>query len=421
MSSHPVALAPDPAVPQRDHLLNLDRIAHRLSTRLGIRGSVHIRSCRLGSVCYQPARRLRVVYELEIDGRNLHVAASTFPSRGRSQRVFREATGTARHCGPFRPVLYDTDLDTVFWSFPNDRKLVHLPTAVEAQEDLTRLIDGCWASSRLVDYNPESSAVVSCLDDSDRVVAYAKVHADDEGESTHRVHSSFSRLASESGPRIARPLAYSKQHRTLVVEPIEGTSIRDLRGTGLIRGLYAYGAALATLHSLPVDGIGRGVRDVLERLRHRAEGVSTVLPDVEGQVNALLEELTVRWSGAHESSVPVHGDTNENNAILEGDHIALIDFDRAGVGSAGLDVGNFLSLLRYFRALGLIPPTAELARAAAFTRGYASRRALPSRDAIRVHESAVLTDRAFRAVIRLRGSVLPHVPALLTEARGLLR
>lgn len=421
MRSHSVALAPDLAVPQRDHLLELDKIAHRLSTRLGVRGAVHIRSCRLGNICYQPARRLRVVYRLGIDGRDIQVAASTFPSRDRGERAFRDATDTARQSGPLRPVVYDADLDTVFWTFPNDRKLANLFAAIEAHEDLAQLIDGPWARSRLVDYTPESSAVVGCLDDSDRVVAYAKVHAGDEGERTHRVHTTFSRLTREAGPRIAQPLAYSMQYRALLVEPIEGPSIRYLTGARLAKALHAYGVALARLHSLPLDGVATAGRDALERLQRRAEGVRMAIPDAADQVCELLEELTARWSQANEPWVPVHGDTSENNAILEKDHIALIDFDRAGVGTAGSDVGNFLSLLRYFRALGLITHATERARVAAFTRGYASVRMLPSRHAIRMYESAALAERAFRAVMRLRDSVLSHVPALLAEARALLR
>jgi aminoglycoside phosphotransferase len=421
MTSQPVALAPDPAVPQRDHLLDPSNVAHRLSTRLGLHGSVHIGSCRLGSVCYRPGTRLRVVYELEIDGHNVHVAASTFATHTRSERAFHEAIDTARGSGPFRPVVYDTDLDTVFWTFPNDRKLMNLPAATEARDDLARLIDRRWASSTLVDYNPESTAVVRCLDDAGQVVAYAKVHAGDEGERTHRVHSALSRLTEIAGPRIARPLAYSTRHHTLMVEPIAGTSIRFLAGAERAVGLYAYGVALAKLHTLPPDDVGATGRDALARLQRTAEHVRMMLPGVAEQVSDLLEELAARWGQAHEPLVPIHGDTNENNAIVEGDHVALIDFDRAGTGAAGSDVGNYLSLVRYFRELGLITPAAEQTRAAAFTRGYASVRALPSPDALRMHESAGLMERAFHAVTRLRASVLPHVPALLTEARGLLR
>lgn len=419
--SHPVALAPDPVVPQRDHLLDLDKIAYRLSTRLGVDGSVSIRSCELGGICYRPGKRLRVVYRLGIDGREVQAAASTFRSRDDGERAFRESVGTARQAGSLRPVVHDTDLDTVFWTFPNDRKLAALPAALDARADLARVIDRRWVRSELVDYSPESSAVVRCLDDSGRAVAYAKVHADDDGEHTSRVHNAFAVLTRAAGPRIAQPLAYSKQHRTFLVEPVEGRSIRSLTGVELTEGLHAYGVALARLHSLPPEGAGLTSRDALDRLRLRAAGVCMVLPDVAEQVFDLIEELALRWAEARQPSVPIHGDTNENNAILDGDEMTLIDFDRAGVGAAGTDVGNFLSLIRFFRALGIISPAQEQDRATALTRGYASTRPLPSTDVLRMYESAGLAERAFRAVIRLRGSVLPLVPALLAEARGLLR
>lgn len=421
MTPQPVVLAPDPAVPQRDHLLDPGKIAHRLATRLGIRGSVHIGSCRLGSICYRPGKRLRVVYQLRVNGRDIHVAASTFATHTSSERAFRMAIDTAQDSGPLRAVVHDTDLDTVFWTFPNDRKLLNLPAATEARDDLARLTNNRWASSALVDYNPESTAVVRCLDDAERVIAYAKVHAGDEGERTHRVHSALSRLTEMTGPRIAQPLAYSTRHRTLLVEPISGPSIRSLAGAELTTALYAYGVSVATLHSLPLDGVATEGRNALDRLRRSAQSVRMVLPGVAEQVSDILEELTVRWAEAPEPLVPIHGDTNENNAIVEDDHVALIDFDRAGAGAAGSDVGNYLSLLHYFRQLGLITPAAQQARSAAFTHGYASVRALPSPRALRMHESAGLMERAFHAVTRLRAAVLPRVPDLLTEARGLLR
>lgn len=421
MMSRPVALAPDPVVSQRDRLLDPEKIADRLATRLGVRGSVRIESCHLGSICYRPATRLRVVYRLRIDGRDLHVAASTFPSGSHSERAFHQAADTARAAGPLRPVVHDTDLDAVFWTFPNDRKLEHLSAVTRAQDDVARLADGRWVRSELVDYNPESTAVVRCLDDADRVVAYAKVHADEEGERTHRVHTALSRLTRGAGPRIARPLAFSGRHRTLLVEPIAGPSIGSLTGAERAAGLRAYGVALARLHSLPPDDVGRPKRDSLERLRRAADGVRMVLPGVAEQVSDLLGELAVRWGEADEPSVPIHGDTNENNAILDDDHVILIDFDRAGVGAAGWDVGNYLGLLRYLRMLGVVTAAEATARATAFTDGYASARPLPNPDSLRVHESAALAERAFHAVTRLRTSVLPHVPAMLAEARGLLR
>lgn len=425
MSPPPVALAPDPVVPQRDRLLDPDAMVPVLSLRLGRGGSVPIRSCRIGHITYRPGKRLRVLYRIRIDGREMKVAASTFPTRDRGERAYREAMETGRESRSLRPAGYDADLKTVFCAFPNDRTIENLPAVTEARQDLTRLVDLRWAGSRLVDYKPEISAVVGCLDDSGRVIGYAKVHAGDEGQHVFEVQRSIARLAQGAGPRIARPLAYSKPHRTLLVEPIMGTPIRHLSGGGVLAGLHAYGAALARLHSLAPRGFagrfGTGGRDTLERLRHRAGGILAVRPDVREQVAELLEELAVRWGGASEPRVLIHGDANDRNAILEGDHVVLLDLDRSRVGAAAADVGNFLSLLRYFRLLGLVSTRTECARAAAFADGYSSVRALPAVKSLRVHESAALVERAFRSVTRLRGPALRRVPAVLAEARGLLR
>jgi Ser/Thr protein kinase RdoA (MazF antagonist) len=296
-----------------------------------------------------------------------------------------------------------------------------LSAVAGAHDDLRRLIDRPWATSRLVDFYPEASAVVECLDDSGQVVAYAKVHAGDEGERTYRIQELLARRAQGAWLRTARPLAYSKQFRTLVVEPIVGESVRRLKGARLLAGLRAYGAALAALHSVPVNDGTRDTRDALGRLLHRAGGIRMVRPDVEEAFVALLEDLRLRWGDASGERVFVHGDTNENNAILQGDRVALIDFDRTSVGSAGADLGNFLGLLRYYRILDLVTPQSERARAAAFLGGYSSVRPVPDRDSLRVHESAALAERAARAVTRLRARASQRIPSLLHEARELLR
>lgn len=417
----PIALAPDPAVPQRDHLTDLDAIARRLSSELDPNGRVSIKSCRRACVSYRVGKRLRVVYRIGIDGRDLHVTARTFRSSSRSERAYSKAAANAPDLGGLRPALHDAELDTVFWVFPNDRRIRNLSAVADATEDLTHLVDGRWVKSQLVDYYPEVSAVVRCLDESNRVIAYAKIHVGDEGERTFRVQRELERVAKGSRLRVARPLAYSKPHGTLLVESMVGPSIGRLKGHDLLAGLHAYGTALATLHSLPVVDIESSEDSALERLQRKASGVSAVRPDVEEMVRELLDELGARWEEAAGEPILVHGDTNENNAILQGDRVALIDFDRASIGSASSDVGNFLGLMRYFRSLGLTSQAIEQARAAAFKSGYSSVRALPDVGALSVHESAALAERAFRAVTRLRPRALEQVPALLSEACALLQ
>jgi hypothetical protein len=417
-----IELADDPAVPQRDHLLDLDAMARKFSLHVDLRGRVTIGSCRRECVSYRVGRRLRVVYRVDIEGREQRIVASTFRSGRRSERAFRTANESDAVARPLRAALHDAELNAVFRTFPNDRRIEHLAAVADVDADLTRSVDRRWTKSRLVDYYPEASAVVRCLDDDCRTIGYAKVHAGDEGQRTYLLQSAFWEAAQDSKLRIARPLAYSAHHRTLMVEAIAGPTIGELSGGELLTGLHAYGAALATLHSLtpPVDFVAP-VDSALERLEDRAEGMCAVLPDVCESVGALLEGMRTRWDEAAGEPVPVHGDTNENNAILQDGRVAFIDFDRASIGSAASDIGNFLGLLRYFRSLGLITTDAHRARTAAFLQGYSFARPLPPRDSLCVHEAAAVAERAFRAVTRLHGFAIPRVPALLLEARSLLQ
>lgn len=403
-------LALDAAVPQRARLLDSNAVAVALSGCLG----VSIRHCRVGHVSYRPGRRLRVVYRILVEAAKngtgvLHVAASTRDAR----RAGRTPEGST----------YVPGLDAVCWTFPYDRRLEHLPAVAEARADLTGSVDRRWVRSRLVDYNPGVSAVLACLDSADRIVGYARVHAGAEGERTLRTQHALARLAGEtrSGLRIAPALAYVKPYRTLVVEPIDGLQLGRLTGIELLTALQAYGQTLATLHTLPATDLGTTGRDALGRLAHRVEGIGLVRPDVAGTASDLIGELRTRWPDATAEAGLVHGDVNETNAIRRSDHIVLIDFERTGNGPAAADLGNFLALLRYFRSRQLITPRDERLRSDAFLRGYRRIRELPDPEILRVHESAALAERAFRAVARLRPAALPLVPALLSEAKGLLR
>ncbi|MGH2787838.1 MAG: phosphotransferase family protein [Actinomycetota bacterium] len=395
-------------------------VADRLAGGLGENGPVTIESCRRAFVGYRVGRRLRVVYRIRIDGRDHHVAASTFRSRKRSERAFRKALERGHHSGPLGTALHDPELNTVFWTFPNDRRIENLAAVADASPELTRNLTARWMKSRLVDYYPEVSAVVRCLDGGNRIVAYAKVHAGREGERTHRAQRAFVRAARASSLQLARPLGYSRQHQTLVVEPIAGRAIGSLHGQTLIDGLHAYGAALATLHSLPLVDLPPAIRRPLDRLQRKADGIRLVRPDIDTVGSQLIRDLSSRYEESAGAPVLVHGDTNVNNAILRDGRVTFIDFDRASVGSAGADVGNFLGLLRYFRLLGLLSPSAERTNADVFMRGYSSIRALPDSATLRVHISAALAERAFGAVNRLRARALPRVPALLKEANSLL-
>ena len=73
-----VALAPDPAVPGRDVLLDTAEMAERLSVLMGAHGPVEVTRYDRGRVKYRVGGSLRVVHEIEVAGERRIVASRTF-------------------------------------------------------------------------------------------------------------------------------------------------------------------------------------------------------------------------------------------------------------------------------------------------------------------------------------------------------
>jgi aminoglycoside phosphotransferase (APT) family kinase protein len=153
-----------------------------------------------------------------------------------------------------------------------------------------------------------------------------------------RVEQAGLELAATSGVPVPRVLAaeFSGDPPALLVELMPGSSaIPSERAPWRLRAL---GAAAAVLHSVAVPaaaGLPRRDRPIggvdFDRLRAMAP----------------VQDLLVRAEDARTVHRPqsaegfVHGDLWQGNAIWDGDQLtALIDWDCAGVGPAGVDLGS---------------------------------------------------------------------------------
>jgi aminoglycoside phosphotransferase (APT) family kinase protein len=417
-------LAPDPALPARDVLLDGAEMTERLADLMGADGPVGIDGYARGRVKYQVGQSLRVVHELDISGTTRLVASRTFRD-GRSKDVYDRALDGARAAGPLRPVAHDPELETVFWAFPNDRKIATLPSLTPATDIVSRLLGRPIARTVLAAYAPEKSATAACFDEpAGRPVAYAKVFADvEELAASHRAHTAvFDRLGTgHSALRVPAVLASSEEHRLLVVEALEGRRIDTLRGPEHLEAMRRFGAALASLHGLPAPAaLARFMRLDPTEQTPGAELIARARPDVAVAAARLAGELAAAAPGAGEP-VCLHGDVHLKNGLLQGRRVALIDLDQAGVGPAAADLGSAMAGLRYHALV-----TDEAARGDRLERalldGYASLRELPDAETLRWHvAAALLSERALRAVNRIRPDGLAHLGAVLAAARAALR
>jgi Phosphotransferase enzyme family len=404
-------LDPDPAVPQRDLLLDRDLLARRLVRLLGVES---IRECRQLRVKYRVGARLRVVYRIRVGAATFDVAASTFPTLERTERAYDEARARAVPCGRVQPVALDPELEAVFWTFPNDRKIAHLPAVARPAPELGELLPA-WSRSTLASYAPEKAATVRCLDEGERTVAYAKVYAGEEGERARRVHETLTRAlpADDAQLRLPRALAYSARHRTLIVEPVEGVRLEAV-------GYRRLGRALARLHTLsPPDG-ARFRRADPDRIEAAAELIASVRSDVAAEVRSLAREISGRLDPDGDAAC-LHGDVNFRNALLQNGRVALIDLDQVAAGPPAAELGSVLASLRYAGVVGLLRPAVVPGLSRALLSGYAELRATPDAAAIRAHTAAaLLAERSLRVVTRVRPEGLQRLPALLAAAQEAL-
>jgi aminoglycoside phosphotransferase len=381
-------LAPDPAVPMRDALLDERGMAERFGAD----------ACERMNAKYRVGDSLRVVYRLDTAGTSHTLAGRTFA--GRSASVYRRAL--ARAAAPadgLPPVLHLPELETVFWTFPNDRRLAGLRLLADGSGELDRLVGRRVARTRLMAYAPERAATAACLDAGGRVLAYVKVHWDAAERELANLAAASAVSSADPRLRLPRVLGASLPDGALVLEPLAGHRLDGLAPAALAGALRSLGAALATLHGVRPLPARRFDRLDPERLALAVDVIGRARPDCRDAAGRLLARLG-QCSSAGEP-VHLHGDANLRNALLDDDRVCLVDLEDAGLlaareGSDGLS--------------------------AALLDGYAQVGRVPDEQALRWHTAAsVLARIAVPAVGRIRPALLARLEPLLRAAGELVR
>ena len=406
-------LAPDPALPQRDLLLDEQQMAVRLSLLVSRRGPSMVDSCEVQRIKYRIGESLRILYRLSVNGRAHLVAAKAFAGP-HAETAAGISEISQRKSAPF----VDPDLRAAFWMFPDDRKIKHLSLLRDTPEMLSPVLAGNWYHSEGVAYVPEKCATVRCLNRDGQAIGYAKMYAATEGQG---IYNTYLQLASAC-TRVVKPLAYSEPYRLLVLDAVPGTRIADLRGEKLIDGFAGLAQTLASLHSAPVPNQFPSFnRHDLDRLRKCARIVGLARPDV-ARVASQLDDNLRSTVPPPEHLVCLHGDVHPKNGIALDGLVTLIDLDQSAAGPAAADLGSMLALLHYNWRIGLITRRRERQLANTFLDAYAQSRQLPSQRSLSWHTAAaLLSERALRSVNRIRPEGLRHLSELLVDAREILR
>ena len=189
-------------------------------------------------------------------------------------------------------VLVDDSLDTVFWIFPEDRKLQGLAELTSPSPPRGRCSAAPWSRSELVAYTPEKAATARCEDASGRVVGFAKVQVGDEGRRSVDVLRAARRGIANDGPlRLPDAVAYLPDRHMALFTPAPGRPLHQLPRDRWPEAMAALGAGLAVLHRQPVDGFAPFARLDPCRLDAAGEVLRQARPDLAPLVQSLVETL----------------------------------------------------------------------------------------------------------------------------------
>ncbi|MGE0642811.1 MAG: phosphotransferase family protein [Nitrospira sp.] len=334
-----------------------------------------IRGCHIMQIRYKPTRSCMVSYRLDIEdtatgtcGEQI-LCGRAYPA-GVSQAKWKNAVGRTFFQPRFgKPMIHLTSIDMILWSFPNDRKIHTLPTAIETTLIPTEpplswirsYVGTEWqivtTDSRVVHYVGEHTCTVKTSVDMvhpmehrpQTITLFGKTYYDEEGAQTDRVMrqlwDSHSRRSGRL--RLAQPIWYDGPRKTLWQLGINGATLEaSLLGDSQFVPLLRKAAhAIAALHGTPLANIQPlTIADLLDRLDTVGSMLMQQCPSSRSLVVSLLARLhnQVRMVPLSPTAT-LHGDLHLKNLFLANGTISLIDLDNVREGPPEWDIGSFLA------------------------------------------------------------------------------
>lgn len=420
--------------------------------------------CQIERAKYKPGNSCLISYTLTIrnerslDEAEHRLSAKFFPP-GESEAHFAKtqrqnwiATGFAA------PVLHMPELSMVVWQFPNDRKLTFLPKLIDnyflqryvLPPMLAAHFGNDWRivdlTQQVVHYAPELTCTVrlhvrmqsAVAGQEQSCVLFGKTFYNDAGgETDWMMHELWHSVARQSGVLgMAQPLGYQPDLRFQWQVGLQGKTLLDYEHDSMAFSKHIAQAArvVAALHQSTTSCTRTStVADWLTQLCEIQRMIASLRPQSRPAVDRLVEHLLRQADAlslqpvallhsdlhlqnffvlAHEGA---HEGADEGVDAQVGGHVALIDLDGLALGSPWQDVGSFLATLYYRGIINGTPHPQTEAIVEVFCQAYASASAWPFvRQAVDWYTAAaLLNQRVYRAIARLKNNGLEPIDALL--------
>lgn len=376
----------DAELPNRDELLDANLMKNRLSEILGFEA----KNCEIVRAKYKVNSSLRVLYSFEADSLRKYVSA----------RIY--AGSQAR---------------TDYFVFPNDRKIRNL----NILNSPPKWLSGCWKYSNVVAYAPEKCVTVECLDEAEKVFAYAKIYTEREFTTGEKV---FQFLTEQSAKSLfPKVVGFDEKSKILMLKNVGGNRLANLDKSQSKKAFSSLGKAIGELHEVKTKAdLPNFSRLLPDRIKKAVKTISEARPDCQKQTENLIEKLLENYDFANEEKVVLHGDVHPKNGILSEDGtLTLIDFDQLSYGNPAAEIGSFLAGLHYREIIGLDTEKERCQLSETFLQGYAEIRNLPSKESLNWHTAtALLTERALRSISRIRLEGLRNFSQILAVSEQVL-
>jgi aminoglycoside phosphotransferase (APT) family kinase protein len=217
----------------------------------------------------------------------------------------------------------------------------------------------------------------------------AKAYETSEGERTAQLMAALCAQLAVRPDVIAavpQPIFYDRDNRLLVQQVASGRPYPELAASDRVHAhLAAAGAAVATLHRLPVPaGPPRSLRDNLRDLVHpHPAELAERVPGLAARVAAIiagLEELD-RASGPAPVAL-THRDLHLRQLLRDGARVWVLDWDLAAATDAALDLGNLIAYMAT-----KLPADRAMTCSDALLEGYAADTGAPAVARRRLYEA----------------------------------
>ena len=410
-----VGLAPDAVLPGRDDLLDDAFMAERLGDLLRPTwGEDLARECTRIRAKYRPGESLRATYRVGNGTSTLLVSGRMFKAGAAAGQFARARRAALDQGGDPASVLLDEQTSTVFWVFPQDRKLRGLGELTTPPAALRGVFGRLWVDSQLMAYTPEKAATVRCLDESGGTVGFAKVQVGDEGErSVATLRAAGQDVTHHGALRLPRAVDYLPERQMALFTVAPGRPLNQLERAAVPEAMAALGAALSVLHGKPTQGFAPFTRLDPDRVAGAGRLVAAARPDLAAPCGELVQTL-LSSPPPSRPSVLLHGDLHPKNVLVHEDGVALVDLDQAGTGPAAAELGGTLARLWCPRPGDPIEGETAAAAGEALLTSYGRRPA--HRDLLWHAAAALLVERAVRAVCRVDGAGIADLERVLDTA-----